>query len=1030
MKSNLKHTILTLFNSSKPRVLNFSLSAGGGLHLFKKTVTISCLLISTTNIPLHSQPDSVDVTFYYKPIGNPSIVYLPGEFNSWSNNSGGVINPDPRWNMTKDSTGTWYKTIRLRVGGHVGGRVVGTYQYKFNENGSANGWLSDPLNPRTNPSEYNNSILYARNPTIYQLLPLPNTVVKTDRPIISAYIYPSTTTSVDTSAVKIFIDGNIFFAGSSYNFVTKKLSFTPPSLADGEHNVRLAAGTTQGQSSSDSTKFTVQAAPIQILTRSNDDVRVGQKTIKGIVLDTTITDVRLVRNDTDTLPAIVTNGSFTASVQLIDGINVFEAIATKDSISRTSQPIRLNYKMEHTPKAIVMMSANNNTITLNPFASKDPDGNALIFRWTSEDDKNPMRLDINNAQAIFSFPRPSVPGEYYIRLEAEDIDGNRGVGRNYFTVHPDSSVTIGTTNSNPQWVRDAIVYEIFTPAFSSDGNLDAITNRIPYLKDLGVNTLWLTPIMDNLGSINEGNGGYDIIDFFNVEPKLGNLQSVKRLVDSLHANNMKLVLDITPNHVSQAHPWVSDIRQWGEYSNYRNFIETRLIGDDRGLGQYVTSYQGQLLYAHYDGWGLANLNLSDEECRLAMMDMFVFWLIDQNADGYRMDVYWGPQNRYGKQTFWRPFREEMKRVKPEMFLLGETDGTGLGSENNYADSGSASDAAYDWNLFGQIKSALNTGNVDALHQRVSNYSTTSDYNFYTGPDAHYFRFAENHDENRITQEFSFDPQRTKAAAALIMSIPGIPLLYAGQEIGWRGRRDLINFNSSETKNYFPFYRRVTRLRSMFPAFRTSKIMRVTSSLNQVYAFLRPYKDQNILPVISFTNNPGTVELQINPTDFDLTKQIDVNKTYFMNDIVYDTSYAIVGAALNKFTCTLQPFQSRIFLFSDTAFKVRIVNVEETHSSQSGGFILSQNYPNPWTNTTAIDVQIRDDGFGMMNGRMNAMSLKVFDLLGREILDLSDQLRTGLTSIRLHESMFRQSGMYFYKLEGSGFSDVKKFLLMK
>jgi glycosidase len=426
-----------------------------------------------------------------------------------------------------------------------------------------------------------------------------------------------------------------------------------------------------------------------------------------------------------------------------------------------------------------------------------------------------------------------------------------GFTENYFTVHPDSSVTFGTTNSNPQWIRDAIVYEIFVPPFSASGTLDAITARLASLVDLGINTLWLMPIMDNLGTINEGNAGYDIVDFYSIEPKLGDLQSFKRLIDSAHARKMRVILDITPNHVSQQHQWVNDIRQWSEYSNFKNFIETRLIGDDRGLGQSVTSYRGQPLYAHYDGWWLANLNLSDEECRLSMMDVYKYWLVGQSADGFRMDVYWGPQNRFGTQMFWRPFREEMKRVKPDMFILGETDGTGPGSENNYADGGGACDAAYDWNLYGQIRNTLSSGNVDALHQRVINFSTNLDYNFYTGPNTHYLRFAENHDETRIAQEFSFDPERTKAAAALLMTIPGIPMLYAGQEIGWKGRRDAINFNSTDAKLFYPFYQRVTRLRSMFPAFRTTALKRVTINHSQVYAFLRPYKDQNIISVISF-----------------------------------------------------------------------------------------------------------------------------------------------------------------------------------
>ena len=93
--------------------------------------------------------DSVDVTFYYKTQDNPTNVFLPGEFNNWGPNASGIISSGAISKMTKDTaTGVWWKTVRLRVGGHVGGGVPGAYEYKINENGTSTGWLPDPMNPR------------------------------------------------------------------------------------------------------------------------------------------------------------------------------------------------------------------------------------------------------------------------------------------------------------------------------------------------------------------------------------------------------------------------------------------------------------------------------------------------------------------------------------------------------------------------------------------------------------------------------------------------------------------------------------------------------------------------------------------------------------------------------------------------------------------------------------------------------------------------------------------------------------------
>jgi hypothetical protein len=104
----------------------------------------------------------------------------------------------------------------------------------------------------------------------------------------------------------------------------------------------------------------------------------------------------------------------------------------------------------------------------------------------------------------------------------------------------------------------------------------------------------------------------------------------------------------------------------------------------------------------------------------------------------------------------------MKRVRPDIFILGETDGTGLGSENNYADFGGASDAAYDWIFFGTAKSALNGGDLNNLDQAVRNSSPNLRYNHFTGVNSHYFRFLENHDERRIAADL--DLGRTRAGA--------------------------------------------------------------------------------------------------------------------------------------------------------------------------------------------------------------------------------------------------------------------------
>ncbi|MCK7528151.1 MAG: hypothetical protein MZV64_66545 [Ignavibacteriales bacterium] len=148
---------------------------------------------------------------------------MPGEFNGW------VIN-NPTSLMSRDLVNNfWYKTVKLRVGGPnplpAPNSISGAYQYKFNAGGV---WMPDPLNPRQNPSDNNNSYLFIRNPTIHYLLPNSTTasgVIRTRFPQITAYLFPSISSAVDTSTIKVTIDGNVFEnIGNSYNQDTKKFS--------------------------------------------------------------------------------------------------------------------------------------------------------------------------------------------------------------------------------------------------------------------------------------------------------------------------------------------------------------------------------------------------------------------------------------------------------------------------------------------------------------------------------------------------------------------------------------------------------------------------------------------------------------------------------------------------------------------------------------------------------------------------------------------------------------------------------------
>jgi glycosidase len=970
----------------------------------------ACLLLCLAS--LTAAQDSVDVTFRYYPSGNPSVVHLPGEFNNWANNSGGTINPGAAWTMVKQPDGSWTKTVRLRVGGGTGPDA--SYQYKFNEGGSSSGWLADPLNPRTFGS-YGNSIIHVRRPTVFHLQPVEGSVVGTDTLVLRADVFPVTTQGIDTALSRVFVDGQQAATfGSSYDAATRMLRIALPQFADGGHTFTVVAAEPRDYESRDSTRFTVRAGALQWLTRDNprvlaDDARVVLQSTAG-----GIGSVVIVRNGSDSVAASAAGDLYSATFALAEGDNRFVAHASKDGSPVMSTELLLHRFVDHAPTAVIQLGSSSGNINLNAVASTDPDGDDLTFHWRSEDEINPTALAVDRGDALISFPIPAQPGEYYFTLEARDPQANLGIARNYIRIPSDGGAPVlGAIDENPAWVRDAIVYEIFVPAFSSSGNFQGLIDGIPRMKELGVNTLWLMPIMDNQGSINEFNGGYGIIDFYNVDESLGTLADYDRFIDSCRANGLRVILDMTPNHTSGVHPWVEDIRKWKDYSIYRPFIEHRILGGDRGLGQSIVEDGGYPVYARYTNWSLANLNLSNPETRDAMMDVYRYWLVDRRTDGFRLDVYWGPQERYGAKVWWRPFREEIKRYKPEVFLLGETDGTGQGSEVNYADGGGGLDAGYDWNWYGQVKSTLGSGDIPALNSRTTNYSPNDRYNHYTGPNAHYFRFMENHDEERIAQMFQSNPERTKPGAAVMLTAPGIPMLYAGQEIGWRGRRDRIGFGTPPQPGFLPYYKKLIRIRNSHPALRSPRIITLAHGTAGTYAYLRPGIEGNIVVASNFRDVRVPVTLNVPQDALDLTEPLQAGRTYYLNDLSVDSSFAVTAGELASFTFSLAPFQSRIFLFADTSLFPTVTGIETPTDGTVSPFRLGTNYPNPVSSGGSTTITY---SLGGSPGDVHEIGFTIYDRMGRERLRIPLLERISGTHAETLDLSVLPSGQYWLRLQ--------------
>lgn len=1018
---------------------------------FLYTILIS-LFITAFN--LAQQDDSVFVTFYYHPNNTPTNVYLPGEFNGWVVNSSSLMSFDV-------NTNTWYKTVKLRVGGPqplpAPFSIPGAYQYKFNDGQ----WFSDPLNPRQNPNDNNNSYLFIRNPTIHYLLPNSTTasgVIRTRFPEITAYLFPSISSNVDTNTIKIRIDGTEYTGiGNLYNPSTKKISFTPPNpLGDGQHQLILYAESTIGTSSADTTTFTVQANVIQFLTLPAETWKTSWP-LQGAIFnqnggfDTTVTSAQIVRFDS-TWNVSVTQGKLSTTIFLLEGDNKFVIKAVIGSQTETSDTLNIIRNVNHIPMAQIDITQNGNSLTLSGANSTDPDGQTLTYLW-KEDASNPQTLGINgqtNEEVMIT--KPSASGEYYLSLIVEDPDNNIDSSRTYFVVIPDSAnVKVAGFADNPDWVKNARIYLMFFKAFTPAGTIQAAIANLPYIKAMGFNTIWVLPVTEVPGNIdNQINIGYNTIDFLKVETSLGTNQDYKNFVDAAHQLGIKIIQDITPNHTGREHPFAQEALLYKDYSQYWNYYQTEFIAHNtNGLGQCVTP-QGIYYYCGFSD-ALLNYDWRDLDAKKYMIDVYDYWVREFGIDGYRFDVYWGPHRKYGESNMGIPVRNSLKHIKPDILFLGEDDGTGVGTEVIYADKNGGLDAAYDFALYFNAIRSFNftsTG-VSTLHSQLNNSG------FYPGENSYFLRFMESQDEDRISYIYnSFE--KTMPMATVVFTAPGMPMMMNGQEVGWgKGlgqpgepdlnvrRRGIINWNFSGRDLLTPHYQRIGQIRNQFPAFSQHKLDtngdgqvnssdesdfdRITTSDGIVYAFLRPFNDSNGLTVVNFSNASKTVVMNLATANLKFTGGFNQGSTYWINNLYSDTSYQRLGSELANFGVTLPAYGSAVFTISTEEQSVvlppipPIVSVDDDLSSLPEDYNLFQNYPNPFNPSTTIRYSLT---------KPDLVRIKIYDILGREVKTLVNEIKqVGTYEVQFNAAGLA-SGIYFYRIESGSFIQTKKMILLK
>jgi glycosidase len=385
----------------------------------------------------------------------------------------------------------------------------------------------------------------------------------------------------------------------------------------------------------------------------------------------------------------------------------------------------------------------------------------------------------------------------------------------------------------PDWSKDSVMYEVNIRQYTEEGTFKAFEEQLPRLKELGVEILWLMPIHPISKKKRKGALGsyYSVQDYQAVNPEFGTREEFKSLVNKAHDLGFKVLLDWVANHTGWDSEWIEN-KDW-----------------------YTQDKDGNIVHPPGTNWtDVADLNYDNEEMRAEMIAAMEFWVAEVNIDGYRCDYAGGVP-----LEFWETARKELDKIKP-IFMLAE-DG------NNYDLLEQAFNANYGWDLNG-IMQDIADGKKSA--QAVESYLKRVQGKY---PDGSYpLLWTANHDDNSwhgTTEELFGDAKQTMAV--LTFTLPGMPLIYSGQEAGLDQqlaffKKDQINWGDfSQQKFYQKLVDLKTEHQALWNGDAGGEINLLDSSKKSVLVFERKKGEDRIVVIMNLSDNDVTTTVKVGST---------------------------------------------------------------------------------------------------------------------------------------------------------------------
>jgi alpha-amylase len=346
------------------------------------------------------------------------------------------------------------------------------------------------------------------------------------------------------------------------------------------------------------------------------------------------------------------------------------------------------------------------------------------------------------------------------------------------------------TRAPAAWWHNAVFYEVFVRSFydgdgDGAGDLRGLLAKLDYLndgdpaggQDLGVTALWLMPV-----AASPSYHGYDVTDYTTVNPDYGTNDDFRALVAEAHRRGVRIIVDMVLNHTSDQHPWFLDSAS-GPDAERRDWY---VWSEEAPAGTQTRWHErnGAYYYGYFWG-GMPDLNLQNPEVTAALYEVARFWIEEMDVDGFRLDAarhYVEEGNTLihtaATHAWLQDFYRYSQGLDPQIVTVAEVWDV---SDVVATYVGTDVDLAFEFSLATAILLGVNDGGVTALTSALKEIQRLY-------PGGHFATFLTNHDQNRVMDALGRDEAKARLAATVLLTLPGVPFVYYGEEIGMTGSK--------------------------------------------------------------------------------------------------------------------------------------------------------------------------------------------------------------------------------------------------